>query len=76
MDCYAYGLVAAGQIDLVIEAGLQPYDIQAPIAVVQAAGGVVTDWQGGPAHNGGRTVAAANADIHAQALAVLGSCPR
>ena len=74
MDCYAYGLVAAGQIDLVIEAGLQPYDIQAPIAVVQAAGGIVTDWRGGPAHNGGRVVAAANAQIHAQALAVLGSC--
>ena len=71
MDCYAYALLAAGQIDLVIEASLQAYDIQAPIAVIQAAGGVVTDWQGNPAHNGGRAVAAANADIHAQALAIL-----
>lgn len=71
MDCYAYALVAAGQVDLVIEAGLQPYDIQAPIAVVQAAGGIVTDWQGGPAHDGGRAVAAANAAIHAEALAIL-----
>ena len=48
MDCYAYALVASGQVDLVIEAGLQPYDIQAPIALVQAAGGIVTDWDGGP----------------------------
>tara|TARA_R110002094_G_scaffold73665_1_gene81475 strand:- start:203 stop:1003 length:801 start_codon:yes stop_codon:yes gene_type:complete len=71
MDCYAYALVAAGQVDLVIEAGLAAYDIQAPIAVVQAAGGIVTDWQGNPAHEGGRAVAAANAQIHAQALEVL-----
>lgn len=71
MDCYAYGLVAAGQIDLVVEAGLQSYDVQAPIAVIEAAGGIVTDWQGGPAHQGGRVVAAANKTLHAQALEVL-----
>lgn len=71
MDCYAYALVAAGQVDLVIEAGLAAYDIQAPIAVVQAAGGIVTDWRGGPVHRGGRAVAAANAAIHAEALAIL-----
>ena len=71
MDCYAYALLAAGQVDLVIEAGLQPYDIAAPIAVVQAAGGIVTNWDGAPAHAGGRALAAANADIHAQALALL-----
>lgn len=70
-DCYAYALIAAGQIDLVIEAGLQPYDIHAPMAVIRAAGGIVTDWQGGPAHQGGRVLAAANAEIHAEAMAVL-----
>lgn len=71
MDCYAYALIAAGQIDLVIEAGLQAYDVQAPIAVIEAAGGVVTDWQGGPCHDGGRILAAANAEIHAEALRLL-----
>lgn len=71
MDCYAYGLVASGQVDLVIEAGLQAYDISAPIAIIQAAGGIVTDWSGAPAHKGGRALAAANAEIHAQALAIL-----
>lgn len=71
MDCYAYALVAAGQVDLVIEAGLAAYDIQAPIAVVQAAGGIVTDWRGGPVHEGGRALAAANSAIHAEALAIL-----
>ncbi|EEE36860.1 inositol monophosphatase family protein [Rhodobacteraceae bacterium KLH11] len=71
MDCYAYALLAAGQIDLVIEAGLNAYDIQAPIAVIQAAGGIVTDWQGKPAHNGGRALAAANQDLHAAAVDIL-----
>lgn len=72
-DCYAYALIAAGSIDLVIEAGLQAYDVQAPIAVIEAAGGVVTDWQGRPAHDGGRILAAANPAIHAEALALLNS---
>jgi len=70
-DCYAYALVAAGQIDLVIEAGLNAYDIQGPMAVVQAAGGLVTNWSGGPVHEGGQVVAAANADIHKAALDLL-----
>ena len=71
MDCYAYALLAAGQIDLVIEAGLQAYDIQAPIALIEAAGGIVTNWQGAPAHDGGRAIAAANPVLHAAALALL-----
>lgn len=70
-DCYGYALIAAGQIDLVIEAGLQTYDVMAPIAVIEAAGGIVTDWQGGPAHQGGQVLAAANAAVHAEALALL-----
>ena len=70
-DCYGYALLAGGHVDLVIEAGLAPYDIQAPIAVIEAAGGVVTDWNGGPAFNGGRALAAANPEIHAEAMAIL-----
>ncbi len=76
MDCYAYALLAAGCVDLVIEAGLQAYDIAAPIAVVEAAGGVVTDWEGGPAHGGGRAVAASTRELHAAALGVIGSALR
>jgi myo-inositol-1(or 4)-monophosphatase len=71
LDCYAYALLAAGQVDLVVEAGLQAYDIAAPIALIRAAGGIVTDWRGGPAHDGGTALAAANPAIHAAALAVL-----
>lgn len=71
MDCYAYALLAAGQVDMVIEAGLNAYDIQAPIAVIQAAGGIVTDWTGAPAHEGGRVLAAATPALHAAALTIL-----
>jgi histidinol phosphatase-like enzyme (inositol monophosphatase family) len=71
MDCYGYALLAAGQVDLVIEAGLQTYDVQAPIAVIQAAGGMVTNWQGEPCGQGGQILAAANADVHAAAMALL-----
>ncbi len=71
MDCYGYALLAAGQVDLVIEAGLQPYDAQAPISVVTAAGGIATAWDGSPAHDGGRLLAAANPAIHAAAVRLL-----
>ncbi len=71
LDCYAYALVAAGQIDLVIEAGLHPYDVQGPQGVIEAAGGIVTDWRGGPAHHGGRIIAAGDRRVHAQALELL-----
>ena len=70
-DCYAYALLAAGHVDLVIEAGLQSYDIAAPIAVIEAAGGIVTDWTGRPVHDGGRVIAAASRDLHGAALALV-----
>lgn len=71
LDCYAYALLAAGHIDLVVEAGLKPYDVNAPIALVEAAGGRATDWSGGPAHGGGTLLAAANAELHSAAMEVL-----
>lgn len=71
MDCYAYALLAAGHIDLVIEAGLNLYDIAAPIAVIEAAGGVVSNWHGGPAGAGGQIIAAANHELHAAACKLL-----
>jgi myo-inositol-1(or 4)-monophosphatase len=47
-DCYAYAMVAAGMLDLVVEAGLAPWDIAALIPVIEGAGGMVTDWRGAP----------------------------
>ena len=55
-----------------IEAGLQAYDIQAPIALIEAAGGNVTNWTGGPAHRGGQVVAASNPSLLKAALTFLG----
>lgn len=70
-DCYAYGLLALGFVDLIVEAALKPWDIQALIPIIEGAGGVITDWQGGDPQNGGRIVAAGDKRIHAEALAVL-----
>lgn len=72
-DCYAYCMLAAGGIDLVVEAGLQPYDIVALIPIIEQAGGVVSDWAGGPAEKGGAIIAAASAGLHAAALDILNS---
>ncbi|MBB5515403.1 histidinol phosphatase-like enzyme (inositol monophosphatase family) [Rubricella aquisinus] len=73
LDCYAYALIATGQVDLVIEAGLNAYDIQGPQAVIEAAGGIVTTWDGGPAHQGGRILAAGNKALHQAAMDLLNS---
>lgn len=72
-DCYAYGLLASGHVDLVVEASLKPYDFMALVPVVEGAGGVITDWTGAPLslHSGGRVVAAANPALHAAALKIL-----
>jgi myo-inositol-1(or 4)-monophosphatase len=70
-DCYAYCMVAAGNTDVVVEAGLQPYDIVALIPIIEGAGGRVTDWDGGSAANGGRVVASGDRRLHEQVLAKL-----
>ena len=67
-DAYAYAMLAMGGIDLVVESALQPYDVQALMPVVQGAGGVITNWQGGDCSGGGQVVAAAHPDLHAEAL--------
>ena len=71
LDCYAYGLLAMGYIDIVIEAGLKPYDVQAPIAVIKAAEGNVTNWTGGPAELGGRVLATGSLELHEKAVNIL-----
>jgi histidinol-phosphatase len=72
-DCYAYGLVASGFIDLVIEAGLQAYDFTAMLPIVEGASGVATDWQGRPLDlaSDGRVLVAGDARAHQEALALL-----
>ncbi|GLK81941.1 histidinol-phosphatase [Ancylobacter defluvii] len=70
-DCYAYCMIAAGHVDLVIETELQDYDIAALIPIVEGAGGVITDWEGNPAQGGGRIIAAGDKRVHEQAMKVL-----
>ena len=70
-DCYAYAMLAAGHCDLVVEAGLKPHDIAALVPIIERAGGIVTTWDGKAASNGGNIVAAGDARVHAQAVALL-----
>jgi histidinol phosphatase-like enzyme (inositol monophosphatase family) len=71
-DCYAYCMLAAGHIDLVIETGLKAYDIVALIPIIEGAGGIVTTWDGGSAAGGGAVVAAGDRRVHDAALELLG----
>ncbi|MEH3107485.1 MAG: histidinol-phosphatase [Sphingomonas fennica] len=73
-DCYNYGLLAAGHLDLVIEAGLKLYDFAALVPVVEGAGGRMTDWTGAPltAASDGRVIAAGDAGLIAASVALLG----
>jgi len=70
-DCYAYCMVAAGLVDLVIETELQDHDVIALVPIIEGAGGVVTNWEGGSAASGGRVVAAGSRKVHEAALRVL-----
>jgi myo-inositol-1(or 4)-monophosphatase len=70
-DCYNYGLLAAGFVDLVIESSLFPYDVQALIPLIEAAGGVMTTWTGGPAQDGGQIIAAGDPSLHRMAIELL-----
>lgn len=70
-DGYAYCMLAAGQIDLVIETGLQSYDVVGLIPIIEAAGGLLTSWDGGSANEGGPVIAAGDRRVHAVALEIL-----
>ena len=63
-DCYCYTQLAMGLVDVVMENGLQAYDIQALIPIIQAAGGVVTNWSGGPCDQGGSVIACGDPGLH------------
>ena len=67
-DCYAYCMLAMGGIDLIVEAGLKPYDIAALVPIIERAGGRVTGWDGQPAIGSARIVAAGDPRLHAQVL--------
>ena len=70
-DCYAYCMLAAGHVDLVIETGLKPYDVLPLVPIIAGAGGVITTWDGSAPNGGGRIIAAGDKRLHAAALEML-----
>ncbi len=70
-DCYAYAMVAAGCIDLVIESGLRPWDVAALIPILEGAGGGLVNWRGEPAWEGGQVLAYGDLRARDAALALL-----
>jgi len=70
-DCYAYCMLAAGHVDLVIETELKRHDIIPLIPIITGAGGIVTTWEGTAPEGGGRIIAAADVRVHAAARAML-----
>jgi myo-inositol-1(or 4)-monophosphatase len=70
-DCYAYCMLAAGHVDLVIETELKPHDVLPLVPIIAGAGGVITTWENGSPHSGGRIVAAGDKRTHAAALELL-----
>lgn len=70
-DCYGYCLLAAGHIDIIVEAGLQAYDVMALIPIIERAGGVITTWEGGRAEGGGRIIACGDPRLHEAVLKLM-----
>ncbi len=70
-DCYAYCLLAAGEVDLVVEAGLNIYDIAPLIPIIRNAGGTVTTFDGTGADMGGNIIAAATPELHQAAMEIM-----
>jgi len=70
-DCYAYCMLSAGHIDIIVETGLKPYDVVPLIPIITGAGGIITTWEGEPANRGGRIVAAGDRRIHQATIELL-----
>jgi histidinol-phosphatase len=70
-DCYAYCMLAAGHVDLVIETELKPYDVLPLVPIIAGAGGVITTWDGAAPNAGGRIIAAGDRRVHAAAMEIL-----
>ena len=74
-DCYSYGLLSRGSVDIVIETGLKPYDLCALRPVIEGSKGVITDWDGKEitTNSNGHVVACGDSELHRQVLELLNS---
>jgi histidinol phosphatase-like enzyme (inositol monophosphatase family) len=72
-ECYQYAMLASGHVDLVVEADMDPYDYCAHVPIIEGAGGIITDWQGGPLglSSGDKVLAAASPELHEAARQIL-----
>lgn len=74
-DCYAYGLLSCGSIDIVMESDMKPYDMMALVPVVEGANGIISDWEGNPLtlSSGRQVLASANPELHKKCLDIIAS---
>lgn len=72
-DCYSYGLLASGRVDIVVETGLKTHDFLALKPIIEGAKGIMTDWNGNPitTHSDGRVIACGDKRTHKEALKML-----
>ena len=73
-DCYSYGLLASGFIDLILEANMKLFDVMALVPVIEEAGGIITDWKGDNFINkewDGSVLAAASEELHQETIKLL-----
>ena len=76
-SCYSYALLASGRTDLAVDSGLDSFDIVAIAAVIEGAGGIITDWEGCPItlEWQGQVIAAGDPAAHREACALLTATP-
>jgi histidinol phosphatase-like enzyme (inositol monophosphatase family) len=70
-DCYGYLLIATGWADIMVDPIMNPWDIAALVPIIRGAGGVISDWRGGPAYPAESTVACTTPELHAQVISAL-----
>src|SRR5262245_49350648 len=73
-DCYIFGALALGFVDLIVESSFHRWDVAALIPIVEGAGGLISNWQGSSCADGGQILAAGDARVHAQAMKLLAGC--
>ncbi len=74
-DCYAYGLLASGWVDVIMESDMKPYDLMALVPVIEGAGGVISDWEGNPLtlNSSLQVLATSNSSLHDECLKLIQS---
>ena len=70
-DCYSYCLLADGLVDVVVESGLNPWDIRALEPIIKNSGGTIRTWENKSIFNGGRIIAACNQELFNKCRKIL-----